>query len=68
MIDGKIFFASFNNFLLTIFSYYLNGNWAVDHHGERSFAGAKWLYDRRPYESEYLTTKGPINEDLIIEV
>lgn len=48
--------------------YYLNGNWRVDLYGEISFAGAKWMYKRQTLHSELLTTDGPIEEDIIIEV
>jgi len=48
--------------------YFLNGNWAVNLHGDRKFAGSQWNYNRMPYHSESLSTDGPIDQDLIIEI
>ena len=36
--------------------------------GDRKFAGSEWLYNRIPYKIESLSTEGPIDQDLIIEV
>lgn len=55
-----------NNKLL--FRYYLNGDWRVDLYGKVEFAGAKWQYDRQIFQPEILTTEGPIDEDIVIEV
>uniref|UniRef100_H2YC19 Peptidase M12B domain-containing protein n=1 Tax=Ciona savignyi TaxID=51511 RepID=H2YC19_CIOSA len=48
--------------------YYLNGNWAVDLYGETTFAGAKWFYNRKSFQSESLSTPGPLGDDLMIQI
>ncbi|XP_006901364.1 PREDICTED: A disintegrin and metalloproteinase with thrombospondin motifs 16 [Elephantulus edwardii] len=48
--------------------YYLNGHWTVDWPGRYKFAGAAFNY-RRPYnQPESLTSAGPTNETLIVEL
>ncbi|XP_035386308.1 A disintegrin and metalloproteinase with thrombospondin motifs 16 isoform X2 [Electrophorus electricus] len=48
--------------------YYLNGQWTVNWPGRRSVAGAVFYY-RRPYnQPESLTSTGPTNETLVVEV
>nr|XP_018673460.1 A disintegrin and metalloproteinase with thrombospondin motifs 18 isoform X1 [Ciona intestinalis] len=48
--------------------YYLNGNWEIDLYGETTFAGAKWFYNRKSFQSETLLTPGPLGEELLIQV
>ncbi|XP_030639093.1 A disintegrin and metalloproteinase with thrombospondin motifs 16 [Chanos chanos] len=48
--------------------YYLNGRWTVDWPGRHSIAGAVFDY-KRPYNRpESLTSTGPTNETLVIEI
>ncbi|RXN15738.1 A disintegrin and metallo ase with thrombospondin motifs 16 [Labeo rohita] len=48
--------------------YYLNGRWTVDWPGRHSIAGAVFDY-KRPYNRpESLTSTGPTNETLVVEV
>lgn len=48
--------------------YYLNGRWTVDWPGQHSIAGAVFDY-KRPYNRpESLTSSGPTNETLVVEV
>ncbi|XP_051693000.2 A disintegrin and metalloproteinase with thrombospondin motifs 16 isoform X1 [Oryctolagus cuniculus] len=48
--------------------YYLNGHWTVDWPGRYKFSGTTFDY-RRPYnEPESLTSVGPTNETLIVEL
>uniref|UniRef100_A0A8C2C5M0 Peptidase M12B domain-containing protein n=1 Tax=Cyprinus carpio TaxID=7962 RepID=A0A8C2C5M0_CYPCA len=48
--------------------YYLNGHWTVDWSGRHSIAGAVFDY-KRPYNRpESLTSTGPTNETLVVEV
>ncbi|KAM4875937.1 A disintegrin and metalloproteinase with thrombospondin motifs 16 [Thomomys bottae] len=49
-------------------TYYLNGHWTVDWPGRYRFSGTAFDY-RRPFkEPESLTSAGPTNETLIIEL
>ncbi|XP_017565799.2 A disintegrin and metalloproteinase with thrombospondin motifs 16 isoform X1 [Pygocentrus nattereri] len=48
--------------------YYLNGRWTVDWPGRHSIAGTVFDY-KRPYNRpESLTSTGPINETLVVEI
>ncbi|XP_028986164.1 A disintegrin and metalloproteinase with thrombospondin motifs 16 [Betta splendens] len=48
--------------------YYLNGHWTVDWPGRHPIAGATFEY-KRPYNRpESLTSPGPTNETLVIEI
>ncbi|XP_006875027.1 PREDICTED: A disintegrin and metalloproteinase with thrombospondin motifs 16 [Chrysochloris asiatica] len=48
--------------------YYLNGHWTVDWPGRYKFAGTAFNY-RRPYnQPESLTSAGPTNETLVVEL
>ncbi|XP_066539063.1 A disintegrin and metalloproteinase with thrombospondin motifs 16 isoform X2 [Hoplias malabaricus] len=48
--------------------YYLNGRWTVDWPGRHSIAGAVFDY-KRPYNRpESLTSTGPTNETLVVEI
>jgi len=46
----------------------LNGDWQIDLSGENTFASSTWKYERKAFKTEILTTRGPITEDLTIEV
>lgn len=48
--------------------YYLNGHWSVDWPGRYKFSGATFNYKRSYKEPENLTSPGPTNETLIVEV
>lgn len=48
--------------------YYLNGHWAVDWPGRYKFSGTTFDYRRSYKEPESLTSAGPTNETLIVEV
>nr|CAB3219994.1 A disintegrin and metalloproteinase with thrombospondin motifs 18 [Phallusia mammillata] len=48
--------------------YYLNGGWRIDLSGETTFVGAKWTYERKAFHPETLTTRGPIDTDIVIEI
>lgn len=48
--------------------YYLNGRWAVDWPGQYKFSGTSFDYRRSHKEPESLTSPGPTNETLIVEV
>lgn len=48
--------------------YYLNGRWAVDWPGQYKFSGTTFDYRRSHKEPESLTSPGPTNETLIVEV
>ncbi|KAM4689252.1 A disintegrin and metalloproteinase with thrombospondin motifs 16 [Discoglossus pictus] len=48
--------------------YYLNGHWTVDWPGQYKFAGTVFDY-KRPYNNpETLTSTGPTNETIVIEI
>lgn len=48
--------------------YYLNGHWTVDWPGQYKFSGTAFNYRRSYREPESLTSPGPTNETLIVEV
>ncbi|KFO38468.1 A disintegrin and metalloproteinase with thrombospondin motifs 16 [Fukomys damarensis] len=48
--------------------YYLNGHWTVDWPGWYKFSGASFDYRRSYKEPESLTSAGPTNETLIVEL
>ncbi|XP_036871418.2 A disintegrin and metalloproteinase with thrombospondin motifs 16 [Manis javanica] len=48
--------------------YYLNGHWAVDWPGRYKFSGTTFDYRRSYKEPESLTSAGPTNETLIVEL
>lgn len=48
--------------------YYLNGHWSVDWPGRYKFSGATFNYKRSYKEPENLTSPGPTNETLIVEL
>ncbi|XP_007653712.2 A disintegrin and metalloproteinase with thrombospondin motifs 16 [Ornithorhynchus anatinus] len=48
--------------------YYLNGYWTVDWSGRYKFSGAVFDYRRSYNQSETLTSAGPTNESLIVEL
>ncbi|KAM9680278.1 A disintegrin and metalloproteinase with thrombospondin motifs 16 [Dama dama] len=48
--------------------YYLNGRWAVDWPGQYKFSGTTFDYRRSHKEPESLTSPGPTNETLIVEL
>ncbi|XP_021036197.1 A disintegrin and metalloproteinase with thrombospondin motifs 16 [Mus caroli] len=48
--------------------YYLNGHWSVDWPGRYKFSGATFNYKRSYKEPESLTSPGPTNETLIVEL
>lgn len=48
--------------------YYLNGHWTVDWPGRYKFSGTAFDYRRSYREPESLTSPGPTNETLIVEV
>ncbi|KAK2496100.1 hypothetical protein MC885_019531 [Smutsia gigantea] len=48
--------------------YYLNGHWAVDWPGRYKFSGTSFDYRRSYKEPESLTSAGPTNETLIVEL
>ncbi len=48
--------------------YYLNGRWTVDWPGRHSIAGAVFDYKRSYNRPESLTSTGPTNETLVVEV
>lgn len=48
--------------------YYLNGHWSVDWPGRYKFSGTAFNYRRSYKEPESLTSTGPTNETLIVEV
>lgn len=49
-------------------TYYLNGHWTVDWPGRYKFSGTAFNYQRSHREPESLTSAGPTNETLIVEV
>lgn len=49
-------------------TYYLNGHWIVDWPGRYKFSGTAFDYRRSYREPESLTSAGPTNETLIVEV
>lgn len=48
--------------------YHLNGHWIVDWPGRYRFAGSVFEYRRPPNQPEVLSSSGPTNESLVIEV
>ncbi|GAB5567391.1 A disintegrin and metalloproteinase with thrombospondin motifs 16 [Prionailurus iriomotensis] len=48
--------------------YYLNGHWTVDWPGRYKFAGTTFDYRRTSHEPESLTSSGPTNETLVVEL
>ncbi|KAB0403435.1 hypothetical protein E2I00_009784, partial [Balaenoptera physalus] len=48
--------------------YYLNGHWTVDWPGRYKFSGTAFDYRRSYREPESLTSPGPTNETLIVEL
>ncbi|XP_040833253.1 A disintegrin and metalloproteinase with thrombospondin motifs 16 [Ochotona curzoniae] len=48
--------------------YYLNGHWTVDWPGRYKFSGTTFNYRRPSNEPESLTSVGPTNETLIVEL
>ncbi|XP_006168966.1 A disintegrin and metalloproteinase with thrombospondin motifs 16 [Tupaia chinensis] len=48
--------------------YYLNGHWTVDWPGRYKFSGTAFVYRRSYKEPESLTSAGPTNETLIVEL
>ncbi|KAE8597427.1 hypothetical protein XENTR_v10016469 [Xenopus tropicalis] len=48
--------------------YYLNGHWTVDWPGQYKFAGSVFHYKRPFNNPESLSTAGPINETLVVEI
>lgn len=48
--------------------YYLNGHWTVDWPGRYEFSGTAFNYRRSSKEPESLTSAGPTNETLMVEV
>lgn len=48
--------------------YYLNGHWTVDWPGRYKFAGTTFDYRRTSHEPESVTSSGPTNETLVVEV
>lgn len=52
----------------TLKKYYLNGHWMVDWPGRYKFSGSSFNYRRSYKEPETLTSPGPTNETLIVEV
>ncbi|KAH0521513.1 A disintegrin and metalloproteinase with thrombospondin motifs 16 [Microtus ochrogaster] len=48
--------------------YYLNGHWSVDWPGRYKFSGTAFNYRRSYKEPESLTSTGPTNETLIVEL
>ncbi|XP_038966002.1 A disintegrin and metalloproteinase with thrombospondin motifs 16 isoform X2 [Rattus norvegicus] len=48
--------------------YYLNGHWSVDWPGRYKFSGTTFNYRRSYKEPESLTSTGPTNETLIVEL
>lgn len=49
-------------------TYYLNGHWTVDWPGRYKFSGTAFEYRRSYREPESLTSTGPTNETLVVEV
>lgn len=49
-------------------TYYLNGHWTVDWPGRYKFSGTAFEYRRSYREPESLTSAGPTNETLVVEV
>lgn len=49
-------------------TYYLNGHWTVDWPGRYKFSGTAFDYRRSSREPESLTSAGPTNETLVVEV
>ncbi|XP_020651241.3 A disintegrin and metalloproteinase with thrombospondin motifs 16 isoform X1 [Pogona vitticeps] len=48
--------------------YHLNGHWIVDWPGRYRFAGSVFDYRRPPNQPEVLSSSGPTNESLVIEL
>lgn len=49
-------------------AYYLNGRWTVDRPGRYAFSGTTFDYRRSHGQPESLTSAGPTNETLVVEV
>nr|XP_019598944.1 PREDICTED: A disintegrin and metalloproteinase with thrombospondin motifs 16 isoform X1 [Rhinolophus sinicus] len=49
-------------------TYYLNGHWTVDWPGRYKFSGTAFEYRRSYREPESLTSAGPTNETLVVEL
>ncbi|XP_036081427.1 A disintegrin and metalloproteinase with thrombospondin motifs 16 isoform X6 [Rousettus aegyptiacus] len=49
-------------------AYYLNGRWAVDRPGRYAFSGAAFDYRRPRRQPESLSSAGPTNETLVVEL
>lgn len=47
--------------------YYLNGGWSIQYHGDYLIAGTVFTYEREG-ELEKLTSPGPTNESIWIQV
>lgn len=52
----------------TLRQYYLNGHWTVNWPGRYKFSGTTFDYRRSSHEPESLTSSGPTNETLVVEV
>ncbi|XP_010968665.3 A disintegrin and metalloproteinase with thrombospondin motifs 16 isoform X1 [Camelus bactrianus] len=52
----------------TLKKYYLNGHWTVDWPGRYKFSGTTFDYRRSYKEPESLTSAGPTNETLVVEL
>ncbi|XP_059272826.1 A disintegrin and metalloproteinase with thrombospondin motifs 16 isoform X2 [Mustela nigripes] len=52
----------------TLRKYYLNGHWTVDWPGRYKFSGTTFDYRRSSHEPESLTSSGPTNETLVVEL
>ncbi|XP_040486121.1 A disintegrin and metalloproteinase with thrombospondin motifs 16 [Ursus maritimus] len=48
--------------------YHLNGHWTVDWPGRYRFSGTTFEYRRSSHEPESLTSSGPTNETLVVEL
>ena len=48
--------------------YFLNGNWRVSWPGSKTFAGCAFEYQRPFDRPEKITSAGPLNQPLIVEV
>lgn len=49
-------------------AYYLNGRWTVDRPGRYAFSGTTFDYRRSHGQPESLTSAGPTNETLVVEL
>ncbi|XP_041377041.1 A disintegrin and metalloproteinase with thrombospondin motifs 16-like [Gigantopelta aegis] len=48
--------------------YYLNGGWRLDWDGVYMFAGVRFVYKRLYDKPESLSSDGPLQEDLVLEI